>query len=360
MSADHALVIASDAEHPGMARVWGSGAWTPPDEREARDWFTLCRLLGWEARLETPRLGRVADGARWVLVACDPGEMSDGLASALDAFLDRSPGLVVRRTPRRGPDLTGRTLRWLGPGEGATWKLDHDLRATRLEGDGDPWLTLDDAPVALAERRGRGTLLALGFHPSEARDAGIAATAALRTLLTRGPDGGTTWLDTDGLFALRMDDPGGSQNVHLDWFRYPELGPATWRELAALLRERNARLGVAAVPGWADDGETARGELRVGGEKGERVAGRIHPSWEVTYRDRAGVLHDYVGEFATLRELAREGLVDIALHGLTHVQPDAQAWIAADDRYTADWWYCEFAAAGTRGACPAGRRQRRC
>jgi len=139
-----------------------------------------------------------------------------------------------------------------------------------------------------------------------------------------------------------MDDPGGSQNVHLEPFAYRELGPESWRELASVLREREARLGVAAVPGWIDDGEAERGDLLVRGERVERDAGRVHPSWAVTYRDQEGVAHDYVGEFATLRELAAEGVVDVALHGYTHVHADVEAWASAPNRHEADGWYSEF------------------
>ena len=63
------------------------------------------------------------------------------------------------------------------------------------------------------------------------------------------------------------------------------------------------------------------------------------------YRDREGRLHDYEGEFALLRELAADGVVDVQLHGYTHLRPDVDRWVRAPDRHDAVAWYREFDAA---------------
>jgi hypothetical protein len=359
---DPVVVVASAAEHPGSGPVWGTGGWTPPAEREARDWVALCRLLGWGVTLASGDVERIEHDVRWVLIACDPDEVGERLAERLAQLLQRQPVLVVARAARSGSPLAriagcarsadeagGRRLRWHGPGEALEWELEDVARSVRLDGAGEVWLTLDHQPAAIAQPFGPGVIATLGVHPSEARDAGGAMTAALRTMLTHGVPGTSAWLDMEGALALRMDDPGGSQNVHLDPFAYRELGPDDWRALAAVLRGHSARLGVAAVPAWVDDGDASRGELAVHGEPGERAPGRTHPSWDVTYLSRSGHLHDYAGEFALLRELAREGVIDIALHGHTHMHPDLEAWATASDRHTAVEWYREFGA-------PDGRR----
>ena len=71
------LVMASAQEYLAAGRVWGTGGWLPPEQREALDWFTLGRLLGWRcdlAGLETSRLHSVTRNMhRWVVLACDPG-----------------------------------------------------------------------------------------------------------------------------------------------------------------------------------------------------------------------------------------------------------------------------------------------
>ena len=41
------LLLASDTELPEAEVVWGTGGWIPAREREALDWLTLARLLGW-------------------------------------------------------------------------------------------------------------------------------------------------------------------------------------------------------------------------------------------------------------------------------------------------------------------------
>jgi len=84
----NALVVASEAEHPGTTRVWGTGGWTPPEEREARDWLTVCKLLGWEVRLATPALDHVPAEVGCVLIACPPHDVGEPLVGALRAFLD--------------------------------------------------------------------------------------------------------------------------------------------------------------------------------------------------------------------------------------------------------------------------------
>ena len=40
--------------------------------------------------------------------------------------------------------------------------------------------------------------------------------------------------------------------------------------------------------------------------------------------------------------MQKEDLVDIELHGFTHVNPDVGGWLAADDRYEAVHWYREL------------------
>ena len=295
-----ATVFAAPHELPAE-RVWGTGGWLPPEERRALDWLTFFRLLGWPVTLERGEPRVIVDDAVTIVA---------------------TPGTGVR----------GRRLEWVGPGDAAAWSLRGELEATRV--DGDPWLLLDGAPVAAA----RDSTCVLGFDPSGARDAEGAVTAALRHLVTRAIHGPVAWLDFDRTMVLRMDDPGGAQNVHFEAWRYRELDAADWAAIDAELAARDARLSVAAVGGWIDDGDPARGTLEVHGAPAERVPGRVHPTADVRYRDAGGVLHDYAGEFAKLRALDR---VDVQLHGHTHVHPD---WPAVPDRYTDERWFRELGA----------------
>lgn len=332
-----ALVIASPSEHPGADRVWGTGGWTPPEEREARDWVTLCRLLGWRVTLAAPPVERIDDRVDRIVLACPLEDVRDAVA----AHLERRPALVVARADVARRTTTAGPLRWSGPGATQTWPLP-DAPAAGDPCAGEPWLHLGELPVARARRAGQGTIVSLGVHPSALRDAGGAGTAALRRLLAHD----AACRDLDGVVALRMDDPGGAQNVHLAPFAYRELGRQDWADIARVLRERDARMSVACVPAWVDDGDPRRGELVVDGRPAPRSPGRVHPSCEVVYRDAAGAVHDYAGEFHALRDLAAEGTIDVQLHGHTHVHPDRARWARAPDRYDNVAWYREFAEGG--------------
>jgi hypothetical protein len=226
------------------------------------------------------------------------------------------------------------------------------------------WATLDGAPLIVARRVGRGVIATLGLYPSQARDVDGAATTFLRHLLVCGAVAPVAWLDFEGTLVLRMDDPGGAQNVHSRHWSYPKLDEAAWAAISADLRRREARLSVCYVAGWVDDGDPERGTLEIGGRRLPRVPGAVYPSPLVTYQDHAGhapgTLHDYAAEFRGIQALRRAGLGDVELHGYTHMHPDTKAWAKAPDRYEtapATSWYRELgkAAQATIAARPLER-----
>jgi hypothetical protein len=366
------LVIASDAELPAGDRIWGTGGWVPPESREALDWLTLTRLLGWPVEIvrpAEPRFGEaLAADRRCAVVACDPDALCAEAIALLAERLAREPLLVVSRAgDRDGPlarvaganrgagPLAGRSLCWTKPGAERRWACRNAVSAAALEAaaDVETWATLDGAPVLAARRVGRGTVVTLGFHPSQARDEDGAATALLRHLLIAGPGLPAAWLDLERTLVLRMDDPGSCQSVYCRTWSYPKLGEAAWEELGAVLRDHDARLSVGYVAGWVDDGDAARGLLRVAGREAERVTARVHPSPRIQYLDRAGhlpgTLHDYEAEFSGLQSLRQAGRAEVELHGYTHLHPDRLAWARAADRYETSSWFRELgAAAATR------------
>jgi hypothetical protein len=145
---------------------------------------------------------------------------------------------------------------------------------------------------------------------------------------------------------LRMDDPGGAQNIYnRDWY-YPKLVEAQWNEIIEDIKKRSARLSVGYISGWMDDGDEKRGELTVNGRKPKRIAGRIYPSALVRYSDvsghKPGTEHNYVSEFRGIQNMRSENLGDVELHGYTHIHPDRQSWLDASDRYDASQWYREL------------------
>ena len=349
------LVVAAAGEVPAAQRVWGTGGWLPAEARpagasEALDWLTLARLSGWAASVShVSRNGSAefAHGAsRWVVVA------RAGIEGG--AFARLCGVSLVEGT------VGGKNLRWAGPGVRRGWACrgEFEASALKLSGGAEAWATLDGAPVVAAKSVGCGVVATLAFHPSAARDTEGAFTALLKHLLIYGACAPVAWLDTDGVLVLRMDDPGGAQNVHCRGWYYTKLSEAAWRVVGAELGKRGARLSVCYTLGWVDDGDARRGRLSVGGESlgaavgaessgaGRREAGRVYPSPRVVYEDvrghAPGTLHDYAAEYRGIERLRGAGLAEVELHGHTHLHPDAAAWAAAPDRYESFAWYREL------------------
>ena len=362
------LLLTSKTELSSAHRVWGTGGWLPPDQREALDWLTLARFLGWGVtvkRWTSSGLDReLLGGSRFIVLACDPDCLGEELVTPLTSRLATEPVLVVARAAttgrafarlaeaaRRPEQVTGRSLCWTGPGPQRIWHCRVPLEASALEVSAgtSTWATLDGAPLIVARWVGRGVIATLGFHPSQARDGNGAATALLRRLLIYSAVAPVAWLDFEGTLVLRMDDPGGAQNVHSRHWSYPKLGETAWAAISADLRRREARLSVCYVAGWVDDGDVGRGTLEISGSRLPRVPGAVYPSPLVTYQDHAGhspgILHDYAAEFRGIQALRRAGLGDVELHGYTHMHPDTEAWAKAPDRYEtapATSWYREL------------------
>ena len=359
------LVVAPEGELPAARLVWGTGDWLPPEKREALDWLTLARLLGWG--VEVTYMGKSALGAeactgrRWIILACEPGCLGEEVVGLLAKRLMEEPILVVARAgaggqaiarlagAARNPErIAGRSLVWMEPGPGHGWRCRKSVEASalRLSEEASVWATLEDAPVVVARKVGRGLIATLGFHPSQARDIDRAVTALLRHLLIWGSTAPVAWLDLEGTLVLRMDDPGGATNAHLRSWSYSKLGEADWAAIGASLWRRNARMSIGYVAGWVDDGDTARGDLRVAGRAPHRVPGRVYPSPLVKYRDRSGhmpgTLHDYEAEFRGIQALRAAGLGEVELHGYTHIHPDSVSWAKAPDRYEATSWFREL------------------
>jgi hypothetical protein len=358
------LLIAAERELAPAGRVWGTGGWVVPEDREALDWLALGRLLGWEVAVASAdRAAGALAGRRWIVAALDPDALSEDVVARLGALLREEPALLIARAGAAGGRLAGlagaarsgerfaaRELCWRGPGPPVQQRSRALVECERLSlsPEAEVWAELEGAPVAVARAAGRGRVVTLGFHPSAARDADGAFTALAKRILVWGALGPVAWLDLAGALVLRMDDPGGAQNVHSAGWSHPKLAEPAWRSIGASLRRRRARLSIAYVAGWVDDGDPARGALRVDGREVARRPGAVHPSPAVRYEDRAGhapgTLHDYASEFRGIQQLRAAGLAEVELHGYTHMHPDGAAWASAPDRYEAVAWYRELGA----------------
>ena len=371
------LLLASRDELPPSKRVWGTGGWMPPQDREALDWLTLVRFLGWDVEVVAP----TDDPREWlrrsglvIVIACDPDALGEETMHAIASRLNDHPALVVCRAASAGTPLAtlasvsrdgqapaGQLIEWQGPGPRGAWRSGKPLDGQRLllQPDARPWATIEGAPVVAARPCGRGMVATLGIHPSEARDTDPSGTALMKTLLTWGAPPPVAWLDFDHTLVLRMDDPGGAQNVHSRSWCYPKLNRDAWAAIGRDLAARQGRISLGYVSGWVDDGDERRGRLTIEGQAVARHPGAVYPSPLVRYEDvaghRPGTIHDYTAEFQGIQALRQSGLADVELHGFTHMHPDREAWARAADRFEsrpATDWYREFG----RAAVPALER----
>lgn len=190
---------------------------------------------------------------------------------------------------------------------------------------------------------GRGFLDGYGPAQSEVREA-ILANAGH----------GMAWASLAGVAVLRLDDGLLNASSFQQDRRWPEglfdrLDEATWDRIRSVLARHRATMSVGVVTGYVDDGDEVRGVLYRRGEpvRGRRC-GEVYDSREMRYDDRRGPRpghrYDYEGEYRGLLKGARDGLLDLEVHGYTHVSPDRDGWCRAGDRYTNLEWLMELAA----------------
>ncbi|MDQ3957941.1 MAG: hypothetical protein M3273_06415, partial [Actinomycetota bacterium] len=350
------LVVVADDDPWIDQRVWGTGGWDPPEQREGFDWLTLGRFLGWSADLV--RVSELGPGvsASVVVVATPLETLPRAALEEVVVRAERGALVVFRGSPADGEShhvfggmrdrglSSGTSLAWTGPGARAAWPagngLDH--RALEAERPWEVWGEIGGHAAVFRRPFGDGSVVVLGLHPSAVRDRCRGATSFLVTLLTHGASAPVAWFDLSGVVALRMDDPGGAQNVYCKEWSYAKLASSTWAGLGDELARREARMTIAYTVGWIDDGDARRGTLYVDGRPEPRRPGAIHASPRVRYVDERGhvpgTVHDYRDEYAGIRALVDRGLAGVELHGYTHVHPDAQAWLSAPDRGDVSWF----------------------
>lgn len=359
------FIITNDRQLPADEAIWGTGGWTAPTEREALDWLVLVRLLGWAV---TPvYLDEVEECIQslipgdTLILACDPAEVGQDTAILLENALRRLRISLVYRVSNcathvmtspfqqsRQKAFQGQRLVWVNESGGRDWNCENELHACALGVTIEDRVlaSLDGAPVVVQRSFGAGRSVALGFHPSVAADQAAAAIALLFRLLTDNPYASNVWLDWSRTMILRMDDPGGAQNVYSKNWCYQKLSLAAWREIGSVLAHRQARLSIGYVSGWVDDGNSETGALSIDGKAATRRAGEIYASPRVHYSDLAGnapgTENDYGEEYEGIQELRSAGIADVELHGFTHICADINAWLTASDRYSNRSWFRDF------------------
>jgi len=354
------VCILADPRELGASRpVWGTGGWLPPDERRALDWLTLCRLMGLRAEVIAAcelRASRISSATRWLVVACGHALIDHAVVHQLRAAMDASPLLLVCQAGGAGHPLaewlgldlgleqtTGNRLRWRGnPSVECAKPL--TLPCLRGSADARPVAWLDEEPIAYETNEGRGKAVVTAFDASELRDHDGAGGALLAGLFSICATHAHATLHWQGVLIPRMDDPGSSEALHHRIYHHTCLDRPQWRDIAEVLRDRHARMSVGYVSGWVDSGDK-EGTLLLDGNETARETGKVHPSPRVCFecrQDGRTASYDHREEYHALQDLRREGLLEVEVHGHTHIFPDRSAWLAAPDRFDNRNWFREF------------------
>ena len=144
-----------------------------------------------------------------------------------------------------------------------------------------------------------------------------------------------------GVAVLRLDDPGSAVGAYLESWTFPTLDSNIWEQVNEVLRNQNASMTVGYVPAWLDDGDVSRGKLSVAGQElTSRPAGAVYPSEDVVYEHAIQKqTYDLQAQAKTLENLSQ---IDLQLHGFSHITPEVDRWLSADNQYENHDWYREF------------------
>jgi hypothetical protein len=154
-------------------------------------------------------------------------------------------------------------------------------------------------------------------------------------------------MSREGLAALRCDDPGSAQSLHLESWRFPPLGAIQWAEVADVLGQHEAKMSIGVVPNWLDDGDSQQGELSIAGKVIEkRQAGARYLSRDVSYLEHQSKTTYRPG--SQMLAFAKHQSLEPELHGSTHISPRVNDWLKAKDRKENADWYREFLATEQR------------
>jgi hypothetical protein len=372
---DTALIISLNARSINALTLLGTGGWIPPRDREVLDWITFIKLLGWRTIILHP--DDFTDEmltclqVKWLILTGNSESISTkALHTIFKAVKSHAILLVVQAGIQGqhlykysgfhiGAELTsGNLLEWTGAGKKENWTCLNTIELPCLEFGTDCNIvaTLGGKIIVASRKTGRGKIIALSFHSSEARDLEGSFSALLKHLLIFESLVPVAWINWDNTLILRMDDPGSCEAVYHLNYRYEKLNEQEWKFIGEELRKRDGRISLGYVPAWVDDGDDTSGALSVEGSSVPRLKGNIHPSPLVKYKSlENNLIYDFESEFRGIQSLREAGLADIELHGYTHLHPDREAWASAPDRYSNKYWYREFG--GTKEAFLKNRKE---
>jgi len=366
---DTFIIISSDKLVSKSKKIWGDGSWIPPEEREALDWFMLARIMGWRAKIisneETYADISNSDVIKWIVVACDPDELSRQTQDWLRQIISLEAILIIVRCgsykaewlERLGitflDDLVvGKRIKRIQFNEGNCINdLETDLqsRSLGITGDIEPLLNLNGHVVVGKSIFKESRIISFGFHPGVAMENNPEMTSVIKDLLTNHTPSTIAWIDWKDTMVLRMDDPGSSELVHHNIYSdCKKLNTKDWSDLGDELKKHKAKLSIGYVNGWVDDGDESRGQLKINGQLIHRQAGAVYPSQEVIYESKVNGLCDYQAEYDAIKKLKYKKLVQVEAHGYTHISPNLNEWLSASTKHDEKKWFREFGSSASK------------
>lgn len=357
---DTFIIISSDKLVSRSKRIWGDGSWLPPEEREALDWFMLARIMGWRAKIisteETYTDNSKNDVIKWIVVACDPGQLSHQTQEWLLQTISLKAMLVIVRCGRSKAEwlerlgiifsdelVVGKQIKFIENDYINNLETNLQSRTFDITGDIEPLLSLDNHAVIVKSIQKESRIMSFGFHPGEAMDDNAEMTSIIKYLLTTYTPSTIAWIDWKDTMALRMDDPGSSELVHHNIYNdCKKLNTKNWSDLGEELKKHKAKLSIGYVNGWIDDGDESRGQLKINGKLIHRQAGAVYPSQKVIYESETNGLCDYQAEYEAIKKLKDKNLVQVEAHGYTHIFPNLEEWLNASSKHDDKKWFREF------------------
>jgi len=362
---DTALIITTRAHSLKGCSILGNGGWLPPEEREELDWMTFIKFMGWRPELIGPDdyVSLLIDqlNVKWIILTGDPDHVNSTTLKTILSDVAKNPLLLISQGGIKQGNLakdvgihiskkasSGSVIKVKGLGFLSRLKCRNNIALPALEVDLNSVVLASLAGKVLiaAKKLGIGKIVVLSFHPSIARDIDGFFTVLLKNLLIYQSSSPVAWIRWENTVILRMDDPGSSEPIYNSVYGNGKLCELKWEQIGKELTKRNGRMTLGYVSGWVDDGNADKSILEVCNTPTIRVKGKVYPSQSIKYsrqeEDGSYKIYDYQAEFSGIQKLVDKNIIDIAVHGHTHIHPNINAWLEAADRYSNNSWFREF------------------
>jgi hypothetical protein len=246
---DTALVISREASWMMCSSILGTGGWLPPEGRQAMDWMSLVRLLGWRAELIIPETfspQMISDlQVKWIIVADNPQAVESSVWDTLLETVRVKSILLLTQAGFNGSQFAlktginidgtiaeGSILQWQGSSEAVYWQCRKkvQLPLLHLKDEFKVVVTLSGNTLVATKTIGLGKILMLSFEAGHVRDQEGVFSALLKHLLIYESVSPVAWYEWKNTLILRMDDPGSAEVMYNEAYDTIKLGSKQWED----------------------------------------------------------------------------------------------------------------------------------